>query len=68
MDMSSERKTLADRYARMQAEEGLVDVKFLLSNAAEATTDEVYREVNAMYEALDRGEAKDLDFGDISVH
>ncbi|MBB5685639.1 hypothetical protein [Sphingobium boeckii] len=68
MEMSSERKALADRYARMQAEEGLVDVKFLLSNPAEATTDEVYREVNAMYEALERKEAKVLDFGDISVH
>jgi len=68
MEMSSERKALSDRYARMQSKEGLVDTKFLLSNPAEATSDEVCREVNAMYEALDRGESKALDFGDISIH
>ncbi|HEX7873040.1 MAG TPA: hypothetical protein VF475_09025 [Sphingobium sp.] len=68
MEMSSERKTLSDRYARMETEEGLVDVKFLLSNTAEATTDEVCFEVNAMYEALDRGESKVLDFGDLAIH
>jgi len=68
MDMSSDRQALTTRYARMQAEEGLVDVKYLLSNVAEATTDEVCREVEAMHDALGRGECKALDFGDISKH
>lgn len=59
----SERTSLADRYAAMRAE-GLVDVKFLLVNPAEATSEEVCREVSAMYEALERGDARLLDFGD----
>ena len=58
--------SLSCRYASMKAN-GLVDVKFLLSNAAETTGEEVCREVNAMYEALERGDAKPLDFGDRSV-
>ncbi len=67
MDNVTERKRLADRHDAMKAD-GLVDVKFLLSNPAEATNEEVFREVNAMYDALDRKEFKTLDFGDRSIH
>ena len=63
----TERKTLASRYAEMKAN-GLVDVKFLLSNAAETTGEEVCREVNALYEALERADAKPLDFGDRTIN
>jgi hypothetical protein len=63
----SERAKLATRYERMKAEKGLVDVKYFLSNRGEATTEQVCREVNAMYDALERGEAKSLDFGDRTV-
>lgn len=61
----SERNSLDARYTKMKAE-GLVDVKFLLGNPAEATSEEVCREVNAMYAAVDRGDCKSLDFGDRS--
>ena len=62
----TERTCLADRYTAMKAD-GLVDVKFLLGNPAEATSEEVFREVNAMYEAVGRGETKPLDFGDRTI-
>lgn len=65
MSSTAEHSSLAARYESMKAN-GLVDVKFLLSNPAESTSEEVCREVNAMYEALERGDAKALDFGDRS--
>ena len=58
----SQRETLAAHYEKMKAV-GLVDVKFYLSNTGEATTEQVCREVNAMYEALERGDSKPLHFG-----
>lgn len=61
----SGRETLAARYETMAAN-GLVDVKFFLGNAGEATTEQVCREVNALYDALDRGDCEVLDFGDRS--
>lgn len=63
----SERAKLAAHYDKMKAADGLVDVKYFLSNQGEATTEQVCREVNAMYDALTRGEAKALDFGDRSL-
>ena len=57
------KQLLADRFAR-KAAEGLVDVKFFLKGAAEATTDEVYEEVNCLYEAFERGDCRSLAFGD----
>lgn len=63
----SERQKLAARYENMQAA-GLTDVKFFLRNSGEATTEQVCGEVNAMYEALDRGDFKALDFGDLTIH
>ncbi len=58
----SEREKLAARYETMKAA-GLVDVKFFLNNSGEATTEQVCREVNAMYAAVDNGALKPLDFG-----
>lgn len=63
----SERAKLANRYEQMKAESGLVDVKYFLSNSGEATTEQVCREVNAMYAAMERGDAKVLDFADRSA-
>lgn len=61
-----ERENLAARYGYMAANNGLVDVKFFLRNAGEATTEQVCREVEALYAALDRGDSEILDFGDRS--
>jgi len=63
----SEREVLAARYEGLAANQGLVDVKFFLGNAGEATTEQVCREVNALYDALERGEYEPLDFGDRSI-
>jgi len=41
-----------------------VDVKFFVRNLDEATTEQVCAEVNALYAALDSGNAENLDFGD----
>ena len=66
MKLVTEREKLAAHYKTMAANNGLVDVKFFLRNQAEATTEQVSREINAMYEALERGEAKALKFGSVS--
>ncbi|GEM72052.1 hypothetical protein SAQ01S_18180 [Sphingomonas aquatilis NBRC 16722] len=68
MATMTEQKSLADRYEAMAKESGLVDVKFLVSNLAETTNEEVCREVNAMYAALERNEFKVLDFGDRTIN
>lgn len=65
MANQSERETLAARYEEL-VKEGLVDVKYFLSNDGEATTEQVCREVNAMYAAIERGNFEPLDFGDRS--
>jgi len=57
----SEREVLAARYEE-KAASGLVDVKFFLSNSGEATTEQVCREINAMYDAVERGDCKPLRF------
>jgi hypothetical protein len=66
MDNGVADNDLADRYHRMKTE-GLVDVKFLLRNRDEATVEQVKREVKAMYDALDRGDSKVLDFNDKTI-
>jgi hypothetical protein len=63
MVVKSERDTLAAQYENMAAN-GLVDVKFFLRNQAEASAEQVCREVNAIYAALERNEFKPLVFGD----
>jgi hypothetical protein len=59
----SERQVLAERFEGMAAD-GLVDVKFYLRNLREAATEQVCREVNSLYAALDRGDCARLDFKD----
>jgi hypothetical protein len=63
MTNPSERETLAARYENMAAN-GLVDVKFFLRNGAEASAEQVCREDNAIYLAIERNEFKPLVFGD----
>jgi hypothetical protein len=58
----TECQKLADRFDRM-ASEGLVDVKFYVAGK-EVVTEQVCREVNRLYSALERNEAADLDFKD----
>jgi hypothetical protein len=67
MENNAASDVLAGRYTQMKVDSGLVDVKFLLRNTAEATTEQVCREVEAMYSAFDRGEYKKLDFNDRSA-
>jgi hypothetical protein len=57
------KQQLADRFERKTAE-GLVDVEFYLAGVAEATTDEVYEDVNSLYEAFERGDCRELVFND----
>lgn len=63
MERKTERLQLADRFNRMAAA-GLLDVKFFVRNPDEAMTESVCREVNRLYEAVDAGEARKLDFFD----
>jgi hypothetical protein len=53
------KQSLAERFERKTAE-GLVDVKFFLRNVAEATTDQVYEDLNNLYEAYERGDKRTL--------
>lgn len=46
------------------ASKGLVDVKFYVRNLDEAASDEVCKEVNALYAARVAGKSKPLVFGD----
>jgi hypothetical protein len=66
MEKLSYRDALVARYDLMK-NQGLVDVKFLLRNTSEATTELVCREVEEMYAALERGESKALDFNDKTI-
>lgn len=54
---------LEARFERM-ASDGLLDVKFFVRNAQEATPDLLCEEVSRLYAAVDRGEATPLDFKD----
>lgn len=61
MDMTECQK-LADRFVKMAAA-GLVDVKFYVA-AEEAASEQVCREVNRLYQAVENGDCVDLDFLD----
>jgi hypothetical protein len=63
MESRTECGELAERFRKM-AEDGLLDVKFFLSNPAEAATEQVCEEVNSLYRAVDEGRLTPLDFGD----
>ncbi len=59
-----EQTTLAAHYDERVADEGLVDVKYCLSNSAEASVEQVSRDVNRMHRALAAREATPLKFND----
>lgn len=46
------------------AADGLLDVKFFVRNPDEAMAETVCREVNRLFDAVDRNEAVRLDFKD----
>ena len=48
-----------------KAAAGLLDVKFYLRNLEDAGTEEVCREVNQLYAAVENGDLEPLDFGDL---
>jgi len=49
-----------------KAARGLRDVKFFLHNIEDVETEEVCREVNRLYAAMDAGKFEPLDFGDLA--
>ncbi len=57
----TECQKLAERFEKM-AQDGLLDVKFYA--AGEAATEQVCREVNRLYQAVEQGEFAELDFKD----
>lgn len=59
----SETEKLARRFSDLRAS-GLVDVKFLFEDMSEATNESVAADVNAVFEAVDRGEHSEFSFGD----
>ena len=65
MTMSHDEQTvLTEHYARCADDEGLVDVKYCLSNPTEASVEQVARDVNRMHRALAAREATPLKFND----
>ncbi len=58
----TECQKLADRFEKL-AGEGLLDVKFYVAGS-EAVTEQVCREVNRLYDALEHDEFAELDFKD----
>ena len=60
---TSESEKLAALYEK-KAGDGLLDVKFYLRNLDDAGTEEVCREVNALYAAAESGAVEALDFND----
>jgi hypothetical protein len=54
---------LASRF-EAKAKDGLADVKLYLSNKAETTVEEVCREINALYDAVERDDFSPFKFND----
>lgn len=52
--VKSARQSLSERFERKK-QEGLVDVKFFLRGVHEASADEVYEDLEGLYEAFERG-------------
>jgi hypothetical protein len=63
MKQYQECEKLAARFEK-KAAEGLLDVKFFVSNAAEVALDQLCREANALYDAWENGASAPLDFKD----
>lgn len=60
----TESEKLASFYEK-KAQDGLLDVKFYLRNLDDSGTEDVCREVNALYKAAATGAIEVLDFGDL---
>jgi hypothetical protein len=58
----TECQKLAERFASMAKNDGLLDVKFYV--AGEVASEQACREVNRLYEALGNSESTELDFKD----
>ena len=58
----TECQKLAERFASMAKDDGLLDVKFYV--AGEVASEQACREVNRLYEALDNDESSELDLND----
>ena len=56
-------QNLAD-LVQTKVQQGLKDMKFFLGND-DAGTEEVCQEVNGLYQAIQDGNAQELDFGDL---
>ncbi len=52
---------LAERVEQRVAERGLVDVKFFLGNPSEASLESVCDEVMRLYDALEKGDFKEIE-------
>ncbi|MGO9485687.1 MAG: hypothetical protein ACLPX9_14045 [Rhodomicrobium sp.] len=60
---STQRKALRATFDELQTS-GLTDIKFFLVNIAEATTEDVCRDVNSFLSAICEGKTVDHDWND----
>lgn len=63
-DMSNTQSAILASRFEAKAKDGLADVKFYLSNEAETTVEEVCREINALYDAVERDDYDLFKFND----
>ena len=62
---TSECVELADRFQRMKADDGLVDMRFFFGQVSESTVDDFCEEVNRLYKLVKEGKyTKVEDWGD----
>ena len=58
--MRTEREALLQRFERMKAEDGLLDMKFFLGSVSEETVEDVCAEVNRLHEMVEKGKVKEV--------
>ena len=56
-----ERDLLTERFQRMKADDGLVDLKFFFGQVSESTVSDVCEEVNRLYKLVDEGKYAKLE-------
>ena len=61
MDSRAERALLTERFQRMKANDGLVDLKFFFGQVSESTVSAVCEEVNRLYRLVDEGKYTKLE-------
>jgi len=65
MEKRTERQQLVDRFQRMKAEDGLLDMKFFFGPVSETTVDGFCEEVNRMYRFVEEGKYTEVtEWGD----